>query len=292
MIPAMKFLIASLLLWSPWSSAAVSVIDDYGHAVRLSRPAERIVSLSPHLTELLYDAGAGPRVVGALEYSDFPPEARRLPRVGSDAGIDVEALLALRPDLVVAWPNAGSLKTVEQLAGLGLPVFRSEPRELADIPRTLERLGELAGTRPVAARAAAEFRRRVEHLAGQYKGRAKVRVFYQIWDRPIMTVNGQHLISKVMRLCGGENVFAALPLIAPEIDREAVLKADPDVIIAGGAGNAPPPWLDEWKAFPLRAATSGRLYGITPALIEQPTPRILEGAERMCRLLDGVRNAR
>ena len=129
-------------------------------------------------------------------------------------------------------------------------------------------------------------------IAGQYKGRAKVRVFYQIWDRPIMTVNGQHLISKVMRLCGGENVFAALPLIAPEIDREAVLKADPDVIIAGGAGNAPPPWLDEWKAFPLRAATSGRLYGITPALIEQPTPRILEGAERMCRLLDGVRNAR
>jgi iron complex transport system substrate-binding protein len=107
-----------------------------------------------------------------------------------------------------------------------------------------------------------------------------------------MTVNGAHLISKVMRLCGGENVFAALPLIAPEVDREAVLRADPDVIIAGGAGNVAPPWLDAWKAFPLRAAARGRLYGIAPELIERPTPRILEGAERMCALLDAVRSAR
>jgi len=292
MIPAMRSLsFAALLLWSG-AAAALSVVDDYGHLVELARPARRIVSLSPHLTELVYDAGAGARMVGAVEYSDFPPEAKHLPRIGSDAGIDVEALLALRPDLVVAWPNAGSLKTIERLAGLGLPVFRSEPRELADIPRTLERLGELAGTADAAARAAAQFRSRAEALAKLYAGRPKVRVFYQVWDKPIMTVNGAHLISKVMRLCGGENVFAALPLIAPEVDREAVLKADPDVIIAGGAGNVAPPWLDGWKAFPLRAAAHGRLYGIAPELIERPTPRILEGAKRMCELLEGVRRAR
>jgi len=292
MIPAMKWLLLALL--APWgvAAAAVSVIDDYGHAVELARPAQRIVSLAPSLTELAYAAGAGARLVGAVEYSDYPPEAKRLPRIGSDAGIDVKRLLALRPDLVVAWPNAGSVKTIERLASLGLAVFRSEPRELADIPRTLERLGALAGTQPEAARAAAEFRARAAGLAKRYQGRARVRVFYEVWDRPLMTVNGAHLISKVMRLCGGENVFAALPLIAPTVDREAVLKADPDVIIAGGEGNVAPPWLDEWRAFPLRAAARGRLYGITPALIEQPTPRILEGAERMCALLDRVRNAR
>lgn len=294
MIPAMRGLLplAFLLACSGAGAAAPSVVDDYGHTVRLARPAQRIVSLSPHLTELVYDAGAGSHLVGAVEYSDFPPAARRLPRVGSDAGIDVEALLALRPDLVVAWPNAGSVKTIERLASLGLAVFRSEPRELGDIPRTLERLGELAGTRPQASRAAAEFRARAARLAKRYEGRPKVRVFYEVWDRPLMTVNGAHLISKVMRLCGGENVFAGLPVIAPQVDREAVLKADPDVIIAGGEGNAAPPWLEDWKALPLRAAARGRLYGITPSLIEQPTPRILEGAERMCALLEAVRNAR
>jgi iron complex transport system substrate-binding protein len=289
----MRLLLISLvLLCSGARAAALSVVDDYGHAVRLARPAERIVSLSPHLTELAYDAGAGSRLVGVVEYSDFPPQARRLPRVGSDAGIDVEAVLALKPDLVLAWPNSGSRRTIEQLASLGLPVFRSEVRELADIARSLERLGELAGTRQEAARAAAEFRSRAARLVRLYQGRPAVRVFYQVWDRPIMTVNGEHLISKVMRLCGGENVFAALPLIAPEVDREAVLKADPEVIIAGGLGNAPPSWLEEWKAFPLAAAARGRLYGIAPELIERPTPRILEGAERMCRLLEAVRAAR
>lgn len=292
MILAMKSVLLVLVLAWSGAAAALSVVDDYGRSVTLARPARRIVSLAPHLTELVYDAGAGSRLVGAVEYSDFPPEARRLPRVGSDAGIDIETLLALRPDLVVAWPNAGSAKTVDRIASLGLAVFRSEPRELDDIARTLERLGELAGTQAVALRAAAEFRSQAAQLAKRYAGRPKVRVFYEVWDRPLMTVNGAHLISKVMRLCGGENVFAALPQIAPQVDREAVLKADPDVIIAGGEGNVAPPWLEAWKALPLRAAARGQLYGITPVLIEQPTPRILQGAERMCRLLDTVRKAR
>ena len=289
----MKFLLAwGFALWSAASVAAVSVVDDYGHAVRLPRPAKRIVSLSPHLTELLYDAGAGSRLVGAVEYSDFPPESRNLPRIGSDAGINVEAVLALRPDLIVAWPNAGSVKTVEQFASLGLPVYRSELRELDGIARTLERLGELAGTQKDAARAAAQFRAQAAKLAERYQGRPTVRVFYEIWDRPLMTVNGEHLISKVIRLCGGENVFAALPLLAPEIDREAVLRADPEVIIASSQASEGSPWLAEWKAYPLRAAARGQLYGISSDLIERPTPRILLGAERICALLDAARRAR
>jgi iron complex transport system substrate-binding protein len=252
--------------------------------VSLAAPARRIVSLAPHLTELLYAAGAGARVVGALEHSDYPAEARSVPRVGSEAGIDIEALIALRPDLVVAWPNAGSVRTVNRLGELGLPVFRSEPRELADIARTLERFGVLAGTAERATQAAEAFRKRARALEARYSERPKMRVFYQVWDRPLITVNGDHVISKVMRMCGGENVFAALPLIAPQIDREAVVSANPQVIISSGAS------LEGWKAFSgLAAVKNAHLYAISPDLIQRHTPRLLDGAERLCILLEQAR---
>lgn len=288
----MRACLLVLVLLCGTAGAQVAVQDDYGNAVRLARPAERIVSLSPHLTELLFAAGAGARVVGALEHSDFPAAAKALPRIGSEAGIDVEALLALRPDLVVAWPNVGSARTVDRIEQLGTPVFRSEPRALDDIARTLERLGALAGTSAVAQREARAFRARVSKLEKKYAGRPRVRVFYQVWDRPLLTVNGEHVISKVMRLCGGENVFAGLPLLAPEIDREAVLRANPDVIVASGPAGIRPAWLDDWRAFSgLAAAARGHLFAIPPDLIQRHTPRILEGAEALCALLEQVRSA-
>ena len=270
--------------------AELRVVDDYGRAVALAAPARRVVSLSPHLTELMYGAGAGERLVGALAYSDYPPAARALPRVGSEAAIDLEALVALRPDLVIAWPNAGSARAVERIASLGIPVFRSEPRELEDIARTMETLGRLAGTGPAARKAAQAFRERAARLEGKFAHRPKVRVFYQVWDRPLITVNGDHVISKAMRLCGGENVMAELPGIAPEIDRERVLRANPQVIVASGEGGSRPPWLDAWRAFPdLAAVRAGHLYAIRPELLQRHTPRLLDGAEELCRILEGVR---
>jgi len=259
------------------------VVDDYGNQVSLSTPASRIVSLAPHLTELLYTAGAGPKVVGAVAFSDFPPEARALPRVGNDALIDLEAVLALRPDLIVAWPNPGTVRAVNRLAELQLAVFRSEPRELEDIAGTISRLGILLGTELQANRAAAAFRARASELRKRYSERPAVRVFYEVWDRPLITVNGDHVISKVIRLCGGENVFAGLPGIAPHIDREAVLRANPKVIVGSDAIS-----LDDWKAYPVTA----HLHRIPAALIERHTPRILEGAERLCGILEGARTSR
>jgi len=268
----------------------IAVRDDYGNEVRLDKPAARIVSLAPHLTELLYAAGAGSRLVGAVDFSDFPAAARSLTRVGSDARIDLEAVLALRPDLVVAWPNAGSLRTVERLAELGLPVFRSEPRELDDIASTLQRLGRLAGSVAPADAAAAAFRARAGALQQRYAGARKVRVFYQIWDRPLLTVSGAHVISKVIGICGGENVFAAAPLLVPEVDLEAVLRANPEVIVASGSNEAQPQWLEAWRRLPgLAAADRGQLHAIPPDLIQRHTPRILDGAERLCGFLDAVR---
>ncbi|MDA0225147.1 MAG: cobalamin-binding protein, partial [Proteobacteria bacterium] len=273
--------------------AGVSVRDDYGHEVRLARPAARVVSLSPHLTELLFAAGAGSRTVGALEHSDYPAAARALPRVGSEAGIDLEAVIALRPDLVVAWPQSGSRGTLERLATLGLPLYRSEPRELDDIASTLERLGTLTGSEDGARRAALAFRARTAALRERYAGRAPVRVFYQVWNRPLITVTGAHVISKALALCGGENVFAALPGIAPEIDREAVLAADPEVIVASGIDAIRPAWLDDWREFAsLTAVARGNLHALPAALIQRHTPRLLEGAERLCLLLETARARR
>jgi iron complex transport system substrate-binding protein len=274
-----------LALCAAGANAQIGVIDDYGNRIRLPAPAARIVSLAPHLTELVYAAGAGARLVGAVDYSDFPPAARALPRVGSDAYINIEAVLALRPDLIVAWPNPGSVRAVNRLAEL-LPVFRSEPRELEDIATTLERLGVLAGTSGEAQRAARAFRARKAELEKRYAGRATVRVFYQVWDRPLLTVNGDHVISKVIRLCGGENVFAAAPLIAPEVDREAVLRANPEAILASSP-------LDGWKAFSgLAAVARNQLHTIPAELIQRHTPRLLDGAERVCRALEEARAAR
>jgi len=271
----------AVLFFCAAAHAEVGVVDDYGSSVRLPTPARRIVSLAPHLTELVYAAGGGASMVGAVDYSDYPPAARDLPRVGSDAHINSEAVLALKPDLIVAWPNAGSVRAIDRLASLGLPVFRSEPRELDDIATTIERLGVLAASVANAGREARAFRARHAALEKRYAARPKLRVFFQVWDRPLVTVNGAHVISKVITLCGGENVFTHLPLIAPEVDAEAVLRAKPDVVVASAPGAKPPVWLRD-----------ARFAVVAPDLIQRHTPRLLDGAEQLCGILEAVRAAR
>jgi iron complex transport system substrate-binding protein len=283
-----------LMLWAPaLAGAEVTARDDYGQRLRLQRPAQRIVSLAPHLTELLFVAGAGSRVVGVSEHSDYPPQAKRLPRVASATQVDLEAVLALQPDLIVAWPQAATRRAIDRLEALGVPTYRSEPRRLEEIPRTIERFGTLTGQAAMAKEAAEAFRRHEAKLRRRYAAREPVRVFYQVWSRPMVTVNGEHLISRVIDLCGGTNVFARLPLLAPEIDREAVLAADPEVVIASGAGDLRPAWLDDWKDFPqLRAVRSGQLYAMPADLLQRHSPRILVGAERLCAILERVREQR
>lgn len=273
--------------------AGLRVMDDVGREVRLAAPAQRIVSLAPHITELLYAAGAGAALVGAVEFSDYPPEALSLPRVGGHDRFDVERILALRPDLVVAWKSSTGGSAVERIRELGIPVFLSEPRRLGDIPEDLLRLGRLAGTEAEARRAAERFRSRLQTLRERYAGAAPVRVFYQIWHQPLMTVNGDHLISDVIRLCGGVNVFADLPVLAPQVNVEAVLAADPEVIIAGGLAVERPEWREAWRTWSsLAAVRDDHLYFIHPDLIQRHTPRVLEGAEQLCERLEQVRAER
>lgn len=295
MMCVMHRLILSFLCLLPaltFAAPGIDVVDDTGRHVSLRKPAQRIVSLAPHVTELLFAAGAGEAVAGVVSFSNYPPAATRLPVVGGYESLNLEAILALHPDLLVAWKSGNISAQVERLGTLGVPVFYSEPRRLEDIASNLERLGTLAGSSEVADKAARVFRERHRQLQQRYAERTPLRTFYQIWHQPLMTISGEHLISQVIRLCGGHNIFSELPTLASAVNREAVLKADPQVIIASGMAGGKPEWLDAWRDWPqLSAVRDGQLHFIDPDLIQRHTPRILEGAEIMCRQLDEARAA-
>jgi iron complex transport system substrate-binding protein len=259
--------------------------------VILAAPATRIVSLAPHATELLYAAGAGERVVGVLATSDWPPETAAKPRVGDSRALDLERIVSLAPDLVVTWPFAAPAQ-VGALVARGVPVFVANPSTIDGIATDLERLGVLAGTLPVAARQAAEFRARLERLSARYAGARTVRVFYEIWNAPLYTIGGNHLISQAIRVCGGENVFAALALPAPGVSVEAVLAARPEAIVAGADGAVRPPWLDAWKRWPaLPAVARGNLFTVDANLLHRSGPRFIDGVETLCAALAQARSA-
>ncbi|THF56205.1 cobalamin-binding protein [Pseudothauera rhizosphaerae] len=285
--------LAALLLCAPLAAAEIRLTDATGHELVLPGPAQRIVSLAPHITEVLFAAGAGDKVVGVVAYSDYPEAARRLPQVGSYTKVDLEAVAALRPDLVVGWVSGNPPANLDKLRALGIPVFVSEARNLADVATSLETVGRLAGTEAVAHAAAESFRARRAALAARYGARPTVRMFYQIWDRPLMTINGTHVISDAIRLCGGENVFAGLGPLAATIGVEAVLAADPEAIVASGMGEERPEWLEQWRNWPnLTAAATGNLFFIPPQLIQRHTPRLLDGAEQLCVHLEQARARR
>lgn len=287
LLPALGLLLASGL------ATAIDVSDDKGQTIHLAQPARRIVSLAPHVTELLFAAGAGDKVVGAVQYSDYPAAAKQVARVGSYTAVDMEKVVALKPDLVVAWKSGNRDAHLDKLRALGIPVFINEPRKIEDVARSLSQLGRLAGTEVAANRAAGAFRERHAALLARYSARPVVRTFYEIWNRPLMTINGEHIISDVIRLCGGENVFARLPVLAPSIDTEAVLAAAPEAIVASGMGESRPEWLDDWRQWSkLQAVQRDNLFFIPPDLIQRHTPRILDGAERLCGQLEEARARR
>lgn len=273
--------------------AEVVVTDDTGHTLRLPAPAHRIVSLAPHVTETLFAAGAGAQLVGAVDYSDYPEAAKRVPRVGGYSKLDLEAVAALKPDLVVGWASGNSPAHIEKLRALGIPVYLAQPERIEDVAKSLERFGELAGTQTAAQAAATAFRSRLATLRAQYSTRPAVRTFYQIWKQPLMTVGGNQMISDVIRLCGGENVFADLKPLAPKVTIEAVLAVNPEVIVASGMGEARPEWLDDWRQWKtLTAVKHDNLFFIPPDLIQRHTPRLAEGAEQLCGHLEAARKKR
>ncbi|WP_347555219.1 cobalamin-binding protein [Robbsia sp. KACC 23696] len=272
------------------------VRDDGGQIVRLPHAAHRVVSLAPHITELVYAAGGGSALVGVVNYSDYPAAARTLPSVGSYMSADVERIAALHPDLVLAWGQGRPQPQWAALAALGIPVYIDAPARVDNIGASLRRLGVLFGTSPQADREATRLDTGFAALRAEYAERPRVAVFYQVWSHPLMTLSGRQITSDVIALCGGRNVFADLPGLAPTISTEAVIAAAPQAIVTPALGathradasamaNA-----NSWKAWPsLPAVAAGNLFSIDGDLISRPGPRLLEGARLLCDDLDQAR---
>jgi iron complex transport system substrate-binding protein len=286
-----------LILWgcliSAQATAAISVQDDAGKTVTLAKPAQRVVSLAPHVTELLFAAGGGARIVGTVSYSDFPEAAKRIPLIGDNRQIDMERVMALKPDLLVVWQHGNSERQVEQLRQLGIPLFYSEPHKLDDIPDSVQRLGQLLGTEATAQAAAQELRQKLADLKQQYGNRSPVRLFYQVWDKPLYTLNGQHIVSDAIRLCGGENIFAKMKITAPNVGIEAVLQENPEAIINGEQRNQKGGGINIWQAYTtMTAVKRGNLFSLNGDLLSRSGPRMVAGTAALCEKLEQARQHR
>jgi iron complex transport system substrate-binding protein len=252
--------------------------------------AARIVSLSPHITELVFAAGAGEQLVGVVEYSDFPPAARDLPRIGSAFRVDYEAISQLQPDLVLSWQSGNPVEIIERLHELGYRIVATEPQGLESVAEQLQLIGKLAGTSGQADQAAAILRKRIMELRSYSDEEQRLSVFWQISADPYFTVTGRHIINEIIELCGGRNIFADTPGLAPTVTLEAILAERPEVIIAS-VTPGDEAWKESWQDWPqLAAVQNEHLYGVDPDLISRPGPRIVDGAAQVCAALEAARN--
>lgn len=267
----------------------VSVVDDSGHAIRLPRPAQRVITLGPHLTEQAFAVGGGAQVVGVSRFSDFPAAARKLPVVGDAVAIHHEQIASLKPDLILVWRTGFPERARAPLQALGVPVFESEIRSVAELASSLRRIGQLLGHAGAGEAQAQKVEKQWASLQADHAGRKPVRVFYQLWHQPLMTINREHLISQAIAACGGVNVFGELPTFTPTVSWEAAVLRNPQVIaMAGAPGDHPE--LGEWPRFPqVEAVKAGRFALVDGDLIGRMGPRFVQGAEQLCRAIDQAR---
>ena len=269
---------------------AITVLDFSGREVTLDQPAKRIVALAPHIVENLYSAGAGDKLVGVVSYSNFPDEAKNVPEVGTYNAFSLEQVLALQPDLVVMWGSGNGMQTLSTFEALGIPVYVSELRQLSDVPKSIRNLSQLAGTPAIGEAEASRIETELNALHRRYGEKRSLSVLYQIWNDPLQTVNGEHLISEIISLCGGYNIFGDARSLAPRVSIESVLLRDPDAIVASGMGEARPEWLDQWRAYPsLTAVADEALFFVNPDHLQRPSARIVLGAQSLCQQLDQIR---
>ena len=256
----------------------------------MQQAARRIISLAPHLTELVYAAGAGDRLIAVSAYSDYPDSAKKLPQVGDASNLDLERIIMLKPDLILAWKSNISPFAVERLRNLSIPVYVSETRRLAGIPMLLRNIGLLAGTSNVSDAAATNFNNEIQQLARVAQGKTIVPTFIEIWHDPLLSVNGEHLMSEIVSLCGGKNILANLPILTPSIGLEALLEANPGAIIGGGSAVNEAEFQRVWQRHRgISAVQRQMIFYVNPDWIQRATPRILLGAKVIC---DGLESAR
>ncbi len=283
--------LAYILLWVASSTYAVSVSDFLGHEINLPQPAQRIITLTPHATELMFSVGAGGKLVGAVEYSDFPEAAKKIPQVGNYAGLNIEAIVALQPDVIIYWPEGNPSRDIERLKQLKMPLFASDPNTFVEIANDIKRFGALTGNNDESEKIAQSFLKEVDQVRENNKNKQMLRVFYQVWDKPLLSQNGDTFISRVINLCGGENIFAALPIKSPQISIEAVLTENPDIILVGATNGQRPAWLDGWQQYSyLKAVKNNQLKTVDADVIHRPTLRLLDATKQVCAVFDELRS--
>lgn len=279
-----------VLLMAHYSHAVIEVTDDAGYNIRLSQPAQRIISLAPNITEILFHIGAGKQIVGADEYSNYPPAAKDITRVNNHATANYELILSLQPELVIAWQSGNGETVIRRIRELGIPIFLVETRRLDDIPNLYMQLGQLTGHDDYAQSKANDFAKKLHHLRVSNQAKPAVKAFYQVWSDPLITLNGEHIVSDIIKLCGGKNIFhQALPLV-PYVNIESILAADPQVIITGGGEQERQMQIAKWQQWPSISAVSDKhIYTIPADLMQRHSERILAGAEMMCGHFDHAR---
>jgi len=282
-------------------AGALTAVDDAGRSVVVARPPVRVVTLAPSLTELVFAAGAGRSLVGVSALSDYPAAARAIARIGDAGRIDVERVLALKPDLVLVWQRGNVGREIEQLERAGVRIFQLEPQRLDDVARAIERLGVLLGHESEARQRAGELRTALAQLRAAHANAPPVRVFYQVWQQPLMTVNRRQIIDDILGVCGGRNVFADLAPLVPTVSTEAVVAADPEAILTASEQGGAVAWRRDpdapafalWRRQPqMVVVRRGWLYTLDGDLISRQGPRIAEGTAAVCAVLDEVRRER
>lgn len=243
--------------------------------------AERVVSLAPSLTDMVLELGAADRLVGVLDGGPRPPALEGLASVGRYGQVNLEQVLNLRPDLLLVWPSAVPEAQLARLKSFGIPIYLADPHRLEDVARQLRELGERLGRQEQGQALARTFEERLQALRRQYHRERPLKVFYQVWDRPLYTLGGNQVISDALGVCGGRNLFADLGLPAPQVSQESVLALDPEVILGGSHAELQP-----WTQMPQLTATRlGQLWPIPDKNLERPSYAMLDATEQLCRLL-------
>ena len=279
-------MIRRLVFWlcllgvAPAPAAALRLVDDAGQTLELARPPQRIIALTPHLTELLFAVGAGAQLVGVDSASDYPKAAQALPRVGDYSRINFERILALNPDLVIVWVGGNRAADIHGLNKMGLPVLHTQASRLDDVARLLRLIGRASGHAGEGEAAARGYSVRLDALQVRGGQKPPVSVFYQVWDRPLMTVGGTHWISDALAVCGARNVFADLRALSPVVSREAVLRRAPELIVSGSDA---PDARRQWQPFASLPAVKNQAFVRVDAdRLHRPTPRLIEGVAELC----------
>jgi iron complex transport system substrate-binding protein len=284
-------LLAASLAFSGAASAQLSLRDDLNRPIFMKKAATRVVTLSPSLTELLFAVGAGDLAVAVDSLSVYPPETFALPKVATGAGFSLDRISTLKPDLVLAWREGIRRDEVEAMASFGTTVFVASARSLDDVSRLLRIIGQLTGRDAGAAVNA--FEERLFRLKRENAYKPKLTTFIEIWNRPLTTVSGSHLLSEALEICRAENVFGDLPGFAPKVSWEEVQSKNPFLIVGAGSAASIAEFQSNWHMRPSMAAVqSGRLLFVDDDNITRASPRAPEAIAKLCRSLDDVRAGR